>query len=90
MPCALTVSSLVRALLDHLRQLPAGAPNGEEDARLLQVLLDQLVLAPRAGSYLPTSEDPLLSAVLRWLEANPGDNRSVPELAHAATPPNAP
>jgi AraC-like DNA-binding protein len=83
-PCALTVSPLVRALLDHLRQLPAGAPNGAEDARLLQVLLDQLVLAPRAGSYLPNSEDPALGAVLRLLEANPGDNRSLPELAQAA------
>ncbi len=82
-PCALTVSPLVRALLDHLRQLPAGAPNGAEDARLLQVLLDQLVLAPRVGSYLPTSEDPQLGTVLRLLEANPGDNRTLSELAES-------
>jgi transcriptional regulator GlxA family with amidase domain len=51
---------------------------------VLRVLLDQLVVAPRAGSYLPTSEDPALGAVLRLLEANPGDNRSLPELAAAA------
>jgi transcriptional regulator GlxA family with amidase domain len=79
----LTVSPLVRALLDHLRQLPAGAPNGPEDARLLQVLLDQLAHAPVTGSYLPNSEDPQLGAVLRLLEANPGDNRALPELAQA-------
>lgn len=83
-PCALTVSPLVRALLEHLRQRPSDQPTTTQDTRLLQVLLDQLVQAPRAGSYLPTSEDPLLSAVLRLLEANPGDNRSLPELAHAA------
>ncbi|APW41201.1 AraC family transcriptional regulator [Rhodoferax saidenbachensis] len=82
-PCALTVSPLVRALLEHLRQLPTGAPNGEEDARLLQVLLDQLAVSPRAGSYLPSSEDPQLAAVLRLLQTNPGDNRALPELAHA-------
>ncbi|WP_294765873.1 helix-turn-helix transcriptional regulator [uncultured Rhodoferax sp.] len=82
-PCALTVSPLVRAMLDHLRQLPTGAPNGPEDARLLQVLLDQLVQAPCTGSYLPNSEDPQLGAVLRLLEANPGDNRALPALAQA-------
>ena len=83
-PCALTVSPLVRALLEHLRQRPAGVPADAADERLLQVLVDQLVQAPRAGSYLPTSEDPLLGTVLRLLEANPGDNRTLPELAHAA------
>ena len=83
-PCAVTVSPLVRALLEHLRQQPPGQDATPQHLRLLQVLLDQLVLAPRAGSYLPSSEDPLLSAVLRLLEANPGDNRSLPALAHAA------
>lgn len=82
-PCALTVSPLVRALLDHLHQQPAGQPSSAEEERLLQVLVDQLAQAPRAGSYLPSSDDPLLAAVLRLLHAQPGDNRSLPELAHA-------
>lgn len=83
-PCALTVSPLVRALLEHLRQQPPQVPSTPQDARLLQVLVDQLVAAPRAGSYLPSSDDPALGAVLRMLQADPGDNRSLPELAHAA------
>lgn len=83
-PCAVTVSPLVRALLEHLRQQPPGQDATPQHTRLLQVLLDQLVTAPRAGSYLPTSDDPLLGSVLRLLEANPGDNRALPELAHAA------
>lgn len=83
-PCALTVSPLVRALLDHMRQHSAGLPGNAADARLLQVLLDQLNVAPRAGSYLPSSEDPVLGPVLQWLQANPGDTRALPELAHAA------
>lgn len=82
-PCALTVSPLVRAMLEHLRLQPAGIPAAGAETRLLKVLLDQLVVAPRAGSYLPGSEDPALSAVLRMLEAQPGDNRSLPELARA-------
>jgi AraC-like DNA-binding protein len=83
-PCAMTVSPLVRALLEHLLQQPADMPNTAQEERLLQVLVDQLALAPCAGSYLPTSQDPLLSAVLRLLESQPGDNRSLPELAQAA------
>ncbi|WP_210542870.1 helix-turn-helix domain-containing protein [Rhodoferax sp. PAMC 29310] len=86
-PCALTVSPVVRALLDHLRQQPAPQsgpppPISEQEGRLLQVLVDLLAQAPCAGSYLPTSDDPALSALLRQLEAHPGDNRSLAALAH--------
>lgn len=80
-PCALTVSPLVRAILEHLRLNPPGENMTETEERLFQVLADQLSQAPRAGSYLPTSEDPLLSQVLHLLEANPADNRSLRELA---------
>ena len=83
-PCALTVNALVRALLEHLRALATDDLATPEGGRLLQVLLDQLAQAPRAGSYLPGSDDPALGAVLRMLQAQPGDNRSLPELAQAA------
>lgn len=83
-PCALTVSPLVRALLDHLHQQPAEKPIGPRTARLLRVLVDQLALAPCAGSYLPNSDDAALGAVLRLLQAQPGDKRSLAELARAA------
>ncbi|PAU62794.1 AraC family transcriptional regulator [Pseudomonas sp. PIC25] len=83
-PCALTLSPLIRALLDHLRQHPPGLPRTEADERLLRVLVDQLAAAPRAGSYLPTSDDPLLGPVLDALSANPADNRTLPELAREA------
>jgi transcriptional regulator GlxA family with amidase domain len=83
-PCALTVSPLVRAVLEDLRQQAPDAASTPQHARLLQVLVDQLAVAPRAGSYLPSSDDPALAAVLAMLQAQPGDNRSLPELAHAA------
>jgi AraC-like DNA-binding protein len=82
--CALTVSPLVRAILDHLRRHPPASPYTAEEERLLRVLVDQLVAASCAGSYLPSSDDPLLGPVLRALEAQPADNRSLPELARAA------
>lgn len=75
--CALTVSPLLRALLDELRQHPPSLPRTPAQERLLQVVLDQLALAQRAGSYLPASDDALLAPVLEALEANPGDERSV-------------
>jgi AraC-like DNA-binding protein len=83
-PCALTVSPLARALLDHLRAQSVQQADTPAATRLLQVLLDQLIEAPRAGSYLPSSDDPALGAVLRLLQANPGDNRTVAELAAQA------
>ena len=82
-PCALSVSPLVRSLLEHLRQHPPGLPRTDAQERLLQVLVDQLAASPCAGSYLPTSDDPLLGPVLAALEARPADNRSLVELAKA-------
>ncbi len=83
--CALTIGPLARAPLDHLRaQAGAAAPRAAPspaDARLLQVLVDQLALAPRAHSFLPGSGDALLAPLLAALEANPGDARSLAELA---------
>lgn len=83
-PCALTVSPLLRALLDHLRLQPEAAPRSSAPRqRLLQVLVDQLAAATCVGSYLPSSDDPLLAPVLAALQAAPGDARSIAELAAA-------
>ncbi len=79
--CALTVSPLARALLEHLRQQPPGLPQSAPEQRLLQVLVDQLSHARSVGSYLPRSDDPLLRVVLQALEQNPGDERSLADLA---------
>lgn len=83
-PCALTLSPLIRTLLEELRSDPPSQPQTPEQQRLLQVLVDKLAQAPHVGSYLPSSDDPLLGPVLRALEANPSDPRSLPQLARAA------
>ncbi|MBN3563168.1 helix-turn-helix domain-containing protein [Aliamphritea spongicola] len=80
-PCALAVSPMVRSVLEYLRDNFQGLPLSAEDERLLLVLRDQLARAECAGSYLPDTNDPLLSKVLNQLEACPGDNRSLAELA---------
>lgn len=81
--CALTLSPLVRALLEHLRRHPPGLPQSPQEQRLLRVLVDQLSHARSVGSYLPQSDDPVLAAVLQALDDHPGDERSLAELAAA-------
>lgn len=83
-PCALHVSSLVCALLAHLRQHPITPPYSDESMRLLQVLVDQLANADQLDSYLPSSQDPLLTPVLSLLEDQPADNRPLDQLAALA------
>ncbi len=80
-PCALTVSPVVRALLDHLRQQPPGTESTPTGSRLLQVLVDLLEQAPRARSYLPHSDDALLAPLLAALHADPGANDSLAQWA---------
>jgi AraC-like DNA-binding protein len=79
--CALAVSPLVKALLEHLRVHQVNAPRTSSDRRLFQVLIDQLALAPAQGSYLPMSDDPLLQPVLTALEKDPADGRSLTQWA---------
>lgn len=84
-PCALTISPLVRALLDQLRNTPAPTCEAQHATwlRLLQVLLDQLHSAPQAGSYLPSSDDPALAAVLNAMQQHPQDERPLREWARS-------
>lgn len=79
---ALTISPLVRAMLEHLHRHPPSEPPSASDERLLRALVDQLAQAPCSGSYLPNSHDPLLNQILDALEANPGDSRSLTEWAY--------
>ncbi len=82
--CALTVSPLVRSLLDHLHQHGPNPVTTAQDARLMQVLVDQLARATHANSYLPSSQDPLLAPVLDALRADPADKRSLAAFAQAS------
>ncbi len=82
--CALTISPVIRTLFEHLRDDPELPPYSEPRRRLLRCLVDLLESASRAGSYLPGSSDPILGPILEGLEANPGDGRSLRQLAMAA------
>ncbi|WP_213879265.1 helix-turn-helix transcriptional regulator [Pseudomonas sp. dw_358] len=79
--CALTISPLIRALLDELCAHPPALAQSAEDARLLQVLVDRLRHTQREGTYLPGSNDPVLAPILQALENDPSDGRSLAEWA---------
>lgn len=81
---ALSVTPLIREMMEHLRQHPPGIPSSEDEQRFLRVLVDMLVRAERVGTYLPTTDDPVIQKVLSLLESNPGDSRPLAELAHYA------
>lgn len=76
-PCVLDLSPLVLAIIDHFHQRQVLEPQTAADLRLGEVLIDQLVLSPRRERYLPMSEDRQLAPVLRALEQNPAESRSL-------------
>ena len=78
---ALAVSPLVRALLEQLRARGIDTPRTPPEDRLVDVLVDELAAAPRQGTYLPTSDDPLLRPILTALEARPDDPRTLSQWA---------
>ncbi|UQG58013.1 MULTISPECIES: helix-turn-helix transcriptional regulator [unclassified Marinobacter] len=80
-PCALEITPLTRSILVHLRSHSISSPYSQTDKRLLQVLVDQLISAKCAGSYLPGSADPILGPILDFIERNPGDAQSLAQLA---------
>lgn len=82
--CALSISPLLRSLLEHLRDQPETLPYSAARRRMLHCLVDLLETAGAVGNYLPTSTDPVLAVILAQLQAHPGDNRSLSEIAAAA------
>jgi len=80
-PCALEITPLTRSILEHLKAHPLSVPYSDAETRLLRVLVDQLISANCAGSYLPGSADPILGPILDFIERNPGNNDPLAELA---------
>lgn len=80
-PSTLSLSLLIRAIVADFAIRDVTVPLTAADERLSRVLLDQLLLAPRHDSYLPSSDDPHLCLVLSALRDTPGDRRSLAEWA---------
>ncbi len=73
--CTLAAGPIIKAILADLVARQVDYPRDDDDERLMEVLVDQMSLAPRQDTYLPISEDRALSQVLEALREQPGDNR---------------
>lgn len=72
----LEISPLLRELILAMCQLPEHYDEEGPQGRLVQVLLDQLRLAPPAELDLPLPKDPRLLKVCAGLQAAPADPRT--------------
>ncbi|WP_417805969.1 AraC family transcriptional regulator [Thalassospira lucentensis] len=80
-PCTLVLSPLIKSILADFASREVTVPETPQDHRLVRVLMDQLIIAPRKKSYLPTSDEPDLKPVIDALLASPGDRRSLGDWA---------
>lgn len=79
--CTLSVSSLVRELVDRLACESADYPTDSHAARLARVTLDELAGMPRERFNLPISSHPKVRAIADALAAAPSDRRTLREWA---------
>lgn len=79
--CLLTLTPIFNAIADDCFARDMTEPRSDSDFRLCRVLLDQIGIAPRQNTYLPTSECKLLAPILAALERNPADNTSLASWA---------
>ncbi|PEH53092.1 MULTISPECIES: AraC family transcriptional regulator [Yersinia] len=75
--CLINVSPIFNAIVENCFSRGVLMPESEPDMRLGCVLIDQLKVSPVQCTYLPTSQDKLLSPILTALERCPSDNTSL-------------
>ncbi|MDR5017598.1 helix-turn-helix transcriptional regulator [Yersinia rochesterensis] len=75
--CLINVSPIFNAIVENCFSRGLLMPESEPDMRLGSVLIDQLKVSPVQCTYLPTSQDKLLSPILTALERCPSDNTSL-------------
>jgi len=80
-PCLITLTPIFNAIANDCFGRNLIEPESDRDMRMALVLLDQICQAPRQSTYLPTSDNKLLSQVLNALEKNPADNTSLAQWA---------
>ncbi|WP_394128012.1 AraC family transcriptional regulator [Vibrio hepatarius] len=79
--CMLSLTPLLRAIIDDLIDRNTTAIHSKEDKCLSYVLMERLAHTPLIENYLPSTEDKLLSPILTYLQENPSDNASLSEWA---------
>ncbi|KIR18359.1 HTH-type transcriptional repressor of iron protein A [Pseudomonas fluorescens] len=79
--CTLSISPMIREMVDRLAQEPADYPPVGHAARLARVILDELVEMPRERFNLPISSHPKIRAIAHALTLTPSDRSTSAEWA---------
>jgi len=79
--CVLEVSQLLRELIRTFSEFPEKYEESGPQGRLVDVLLDQLALAPTTDLMLPLPKDPRLAVVCRYLQKHPDSQKSLAQWA---------
>lgn len=79
--CTLSVSPLIRELVDRLAQEQADYSSDSHAARLARVTLDELAEMPREHLNLPVSADPKIRAIADSLTVEPSDRSTLAQWA---------
>lgn len=79
--CTLSISPMVREMVDRLAVEPADYPLDSHAARLARVALDELAEMPRERFNLPISSHPKIRAIADVLTIAPFDRRTLAEWA---------
>lgn len=82
--CVISVSTLLREMLVHAATLPREYDLEGADGRMMQVLMDQIRLAPTVPLHLPMPQDTRLRRITETLIQDPGDDRPLEDLARQA------
>jgi AraC-like DNA-binding protein len=80
-PRSVQVSGLLRELILRASEIPTGSEREPRNARLLQLLVDEIEVTPEPALHLPTGKDPRLARLCEALLANPGDSRDLADWA---------
>ncbi|MGV7197428.1 AraC family transcriptional regulator [Xanthomonas axonopodis] len=80
-PCAMSVSELLKAILNEFAKLDVRSPETPQELAMAQVALDQIEEATPINAYLPYPETKILSDILNDVRSNLRDKRSTQEVA---------
>lgn len=82
--CVITVTGLLREIVTAAVDLPESYARDGPEARLGQVLIDEIARAPRAELHLPIPQDRRLLAVTDAIIAEPGTQYTLTDFARSA------
>ncbi|MFB2679951.1 AraC family transcriptional regulator [Shewanella mangrovisoli] len=79
--CLLAITPIALAIVNDLRERQIRVAESDADKRLVEVLIDQLILGQAQPQFLPSSGDKLLQPILQQLELDPASQKSLKSWA---------